>query len=374
MRLLICADTSAGGGAGRINQLLAEGLLARGVEVVQAGPAELGHPAPLAPPGAGGGQALLEDRTPAARCFSTAQPDLVLFACGGPHSLVAAREEAARQGIPCVSLIHQVDPRWASPTLRPRIARLFAASRQVVAVSEHNLRLLRSAFGLDQGRGRVILNALPERFFAPVNPAVRRAIRRELALAVGALLVVTTARVELAKGPHHLLEVVRRLPSDGDHPGARLRFVWAGEGTRRAQLTAMARMLEQGERLRFLGPRADTLPLLAAADLAVLPSEAEGMPLAVMEAMALGIPTIATDAGGIAEALADTGVVVGDPCSDREGSRSQLLAALLTLAQDPHRRRSLGEAARGRAKNLFRADRMVDDYWNVLRVAPSASG
>jgi glycosyltransferase involved in cell wall biosynthesis len=98
------------------------------------------------------------------------------------------------------------------------------------------------------------------------------------------------------------------------------------------------------------------------------------MPLAVMEAMALGVPTIATAAGGIAEALADTGVVVGDPCTDREGTRRRLLAALLRLARDPHERRSLGDAARGRARELFRAERMLDDYLGVLRRALAASG
>jgi glycosyltransferase involved in cell wall biosynthesis len=366
MRLLIAADTVATGGAGRINQLLAEGLRARGMEVILAGPEHLGHPDPLAPAGSGGGQALLEDRLPAAQTFAVVRPDLVLFACGGPHSLVAAREEAAAQGIPFISLVHQVDGRWASPELQPRIAALFAASREVVAVSEHNLRLLRSSFGLEDHRGRVIVNALPEPCFAPIDPALRGSIRQELGLPPEALLVLTAARVDLAKGPQHLLEVVRSLPSAGEDAATRLRFVWAGEGPPRKQLTALARMLGQGERLRFIGPRADVLPLLAAADLAVLPSEAEGMPLAVLESMALGVPMIAADAGGTAEALADTGVVVGDLCSDREGTRERLLAALVRLARDPGERRRLGDLAWQRARRLFRQERMVGDYLDVL--------
>ncbi len=373
MRLLIAADTVATGGAGRINQLLAEGLRARSMEVILAGPEYLGHSDPLAPAGSGGGRALLDDRLPAAQAFAALQPDLVLFACGGPHSLVAAREEAAAQGIPFISLVHQVDGRWASPGLQPRISALFAASREVVAVSEHNLRLLRSCFGLEDQHGRVIVNALPEMFFAPVDPALRGSIREELGLSPEALLVLTAARVDLAKGPQHLLEVVRYLPSGGEDAATRLRFVWAGEGPPRNQLTALARMLGQGERLRFIGPRDDVLSLLAAADLAVLPSEAEGMPLAVLEAMALGVPMIAADAGGTAEALADTGVVVGDLCSDREGTRERLLAALLRLARDPAERQRLGDLARKRATLLFRQERMVEDYLGVLQQSLPAS-
>lgn len=167
------------------------------------------------------------------------------------------------------------------------------------------------------------------------------------------LLVVSVARLDPQKDP---LGLIRAFAAAlGRDPRARLLF--AGEGSLREAAAAEAAALGLAARVHFLGVQAGVPELLSAADIFALFSTYEGNPMAVMEAMAAGLPVVATSVGGVPELVVDgeTGLLV--PAGDRDA----FAASLAALASDPARRRALAESARNRAQD-FHADRMVASY------------
>jgi glycosyltransferase involved in cell wall biosynthesis len=142
------------------------------------------------------------------------------------------------------------------------------------------------------------------------------------------------------KGVHLLLEALAdpRLPAD-------LTLQLAGDGPERAALEDQARRAGLAERVRFLGFRTEVPQLLAEADAFVLPSLLEQQPLALTEAMAAGLPCLATDVGGVADQLGPDGVVVA------AGSAAALADGLLALLEPDAA--DLGRRAAQRARERF---------------------
>ena len=123
----------------------------------------------------------------------------------------------------------------------------------------------------------------------------------------------------------------------------------AGDGPGLTEVTSALTRNGLSQRVELLGARADVPDLLARADVFVLSSRSEGFPVSVLEAMAAGLPVVATKVGGVAEAVVDgeTGLLV--PAADPEA----LACALERLVADGELRRRLGAAGRGRALSLF---------------------
>lgn len=377
--VLIFSDRSGIFGAEQIDHRLALGFLTAGFQVSMAQPTAMNdlvaerlhhgiahHWLPLddlynwrqpAPS--------LSDPGPAERCFAEVRPDLIVFADSCPLANLAAKQTAARSGIPFLVLVHCVQPTWAeqyAPFLQ-RLPALYAAAREVVAVSRENLDLLRSHFGLAFHRGRVILNGRPEAFFAPRNPADRQSVRVDLGVPADHLLVLTIGRYEGVKGYDLLLEAMpylRRCPQWG-----RLAFFWVGSGTMEDAYRRVARLLGGG-RVRLLGERSNIPALLDAADLMVHPARFEGMPLVLLEAMAKGLPIVATAVSGIPEALGEAGVLLPSPIGCH-AFKHHLANAVCALAADPDRREGLGQAARARARACFTEARMLADWTDLLK-------
>ena len=115
-------------------------------------------------------------------------------------------------------------------------------------------------------------------------------------------MIVSIGRLATQKGHRYLLEACARLLRDVPH----LQLVLAGEGESRAALEALARTLRIDHCTHMPGHRSDVQPVLDAADYFVLPSLWEAMPFALLEAMASGVPAVATDVAGVAE-LVETG-------------------------------------------------------------------
>lgn len=115
--------------------------------------------------------------------------------------------------------------------------------------------------------------------------------------------------------------------------------------------------------MRFLGLRKDVARLLRGADLFLLTSISEGIPLTVIEAMAAGLPVVATRVGGLAEVVADgtTG------CLAPSGDDAALAEQVLRLADEPALRHRLGEAGRQRAAGLFSEDQMHAAYFQLYK-------
>ena len=159
---------------------------------------------------------------------------------------------------------------------------------------------------------------------------------------------VTVGRLVPWKQVNGLLEALTEVPELG--------LVVVGDGPERPRLERRARELGVQDRVYFAGrrPKKEALGLMAACDLFVLNSAYEGLPHVVLEAMALGLPVVATAAGGTPEVVRDgeTGVLV-------PGRYATLGASLSALARDPALRRRLGRAARQWVGERLSAENMI---------------
>jgi glycosyltransferase involved in cell wall biosynthesis len=172
-------------------------------------------------------------------------------------------------------------------------------------------------------------------------------------------LVGVVARLQPEKGVEYFLRAAARVTAK--FPEAH--FVVAGDGPLRQELVALSEDLGLRERVHFLGFRSDASELMESLDGLVVPSLTEGSPLVTLEAMAAGVPVVASAVGGIPDQIRH----------DREGllvppgDAAAISDALLTLLRDPARASRLGEAARRRAASRFSHDTMVRRIEDVYR-------
>ena len=305
----------------------------------------------------------LSDESVARDCIEATRPDLMLFGVGFPFSSLAAKHAAHRFGVDFLVLVHVVRPDWAQrfADFLPSLTGAWAVARDVVAVSGNNLGMLRDCYGLPDARGRVIHTSRPPEFFAPRSEEKRREIRQSLGVADEDVLAMTVGRFDHEKGYDLLLDalaLLRRSPCRD-----RLAWAWVGDGPLRSRAARLARLVGGG-RVHVIGEHGDVAGLLDAADLLVHPSRSEGLPLAVLEAMAKGLPVVASPVGGIPEALGDTGVLLPEPGDP--AFRRALADSVCDLVLDEPRRRSLGRLARARAESEFSESRMVDQWLDLV--------
>ncbi|MDX2243333.1 MAG: glycosyltransferase [Leptolyngbyaceae cyanobacterium bins.302] len=317
-------------------------------------------------------QRTFTDTTDAQAALQQYQPDLIVFSDGCPLSNFAAKQVAIELQIPFVIVVGFVAPNLShhfpegvnpAPILT-RLAGYFDRAKAVVAVSQNNLELLRSLFHLPAHQGQVIHYGRPPQYFEPYRQEVRDRLRTELQLPANAVLCFTPARLEPIKGYQYQLNAILRLQQAGNL--GQLHFAWAGEGSLQEWLEQAIQQEALGDRIHLLGQRWDVVDWLDTADIFVLPSEVEGMPLAIMEAMAKGLPIVATAVSGIPEELGDTGVLLPDPTVNPEGTVQGLTETLPSLATVAQRRKAIGQAGQQRAKQMFREERMIQETLNVL--------
>jgi glycosyltransferase involved in cell wall biosynthesis len=174
--------------------------------------------------------------------------------------------------------------------------------------------------------------------------SARRSIREELGIDDDHLVIGTVANLRATKGYPDLLMAAKLVADQDDN----VSFVAVGQGPMEAELHERHRALGLGNRFRFLGYRADACEVMAAFDIFCLASHHEGLPIALMEAMVLGLPSVATRVGGNAEIIADgdTGILVPPR------QPGALAEALLALARDPDRRATMAPAASHRGDEL----------------------
>lgn len=187
----------------------------------------------------------------------------------------------------------------------------------------------------------------------------REKCRRALGFAPDEFVVGSIARLTAVKNLGHLLDAARLLLDRIDNP-AKVRVVIAGpDGGSESALRAQVRSLDLTRHVRFLGPRRDVPEVLRALDAFVLPSYQEGVSLAVLEAMAMGVPVVATQVDNIAETAPDAALFV----SPLDPYRTAL--ALRDLIEHPALRRELGRRAR-RLAMRHGLDRMARGYERVF--------
>lgn len=253
------------------------------------------------------------------------------------YALLAARLARVPVRVSTVQLYVELD---REPHTSRQRALLGWSVDRFVAVSRHVGELLERDLGLPADKIEVVHNAIdPAAVRRPPDPA----LRAELTGAQNGQLVLVPARLDPQKGHRHLLRAA------ADVPGAI--FALAGEGAEREPLEDLARSLGVDDRVIFLGYRSDIAALLAVSDLVVLPSLFEGLPVALLEAMAAGRPVIASRIGGVDELVEDdrNGLLVepGDPAG--------LAQAIRALLADPERARRLAEAASELVERRFSA-------------------
>ena len=281
---------------------------------------------------------------------------------------------ARRQGIPVVSTIQNVHSRmyaaefsWTKSRAALALDRLTSRSAaRLLAVStgvKHDL--LRA--GVTPSRVVVVPNAFdPSRESAPGQ---RERARLAFGCSDGEVVIGTVALLKAQKGVHDLIDAARIVTAED----ARIRFVHVGGGPLESLVRSEIGRGPLADRFRLMGWVEDPLALLPGMDVFVLPSHWEGLPVALLEAMAASLPAIGTRVAGIEEVIVDrhTGRLVEarDPAA--------LAAAILDLARAPDLCRTMGQAGRHRldqfdARPVARATRQV--YLDVLREARASTG
>jgi glycosyltransferase involved in cell wall biosynthesis len=253
-------------------------------------------------------------------------------------------------GLPHLITMH--GGRYYAGHLRRRLAlRLaVASSGATVAVSSGLAAHLGRDLHVRPSRITVIPNGVRPR---PADPR-RPGLREVLGLGPDHRLLVSVGNLYPVKGHRHLLDALALLAPR--HP--RLHLAIAGRGHLEGALSARARQHGLARRVHLLGLSSDVPGVLAAADVFVLPSLSEGLPLALLEAMFAGCAIVASDVGDVGAALAhgDAGVLV--PAGDSPA----LAAAIHGLLADPSRARSLGESAARRAASEYGQAQMLRRY------------
>jgi glycosyltransferase involved in cell wall biosynthesis len=189
----------------------------------------------------------------------------------------------------------------------------------------------------------------------------RGAVRAGLGLDDETLLFLSVGSLTLQKDHRGLIEAAAKVRDP------RVFIAIAGDGPLQEELSERIRSAQCGDRVALLGRRLDVPDLLRAADAFVLGSRFEGLPITVLEAMAAGVPCVATSVGGVPEAIDDgrTGLLVpaGDP--------DALAGAIDRLAGDGELREQLAAAARSTYEGAFRAEQMVRQSEALYEVACS---
>ncbi len=236
--------------------------------------------------------------------------------------------------------------RWTLETLERVMSR--ACTDMVVSVSETDRRDAVARGIVPATRIRTIPNGI-----VPAPPSLDgAAARRRLGLALDQPVVGTVGRLARQKSPEDVVRVaahvVREIPAAA--------FLLVGDGPLRAGLERLARDLGVARNVRFLGVRDDVDAILPALDVLLLTSLWEGMPLTILEAMAAGLPVVATRVNGVPEVVAHgaTGLLA------EPRDVPALAAHVLALLGARESAQAMGEAGRQRVGERFTFGRTVD--------------
>jgi glycosyltransferase involved in cell wall biosynthesis len=242
--------------------------------------------------------------------------------------------------------------RWVNPLLARLPGRLCAVSA--------DLKRHMVAEGFPPDRIQVLYNGIDTGEMPGEDERCRA--RAELGLPRDAYVIGTAGRLDPVKNLSALIDAHAALAQQ--RPGARLVII--GSGPMQPELESQARARGIGDVVHFSGYRADVRRLMASFDVYVNCSTYEGVSLTILEAMATGLPVVATRVGGNPEVVID-GVDGVDGVDEDTGilvptGSPALALALVALASNPIRRRALGDAGRQRVVRDFSIDRMVDEY------------
>ena len=269
---------------------------------------------------------------------------------------VLGRAAAWREGVPALHTAHAWSFSEGQPWRRVAMAlpveiAAGRATRRFIAVSEADRRIALRYGVARAAQIRVVHNGVADTDLRATPDAC------------GVPTVAMVARLAAPKDPMLLLRALTGVR-------APFRLLLVGDGPERGLVERSARDLGLAERVAVTGVSSEVPRLLAGVQVGALVSRQEGFPLAVLEAMRAGLPVIASDVGGVREAVEDgvTGLLVA------RGDLAGLRAALERLLTDPPLRRALGDAGRRRYEQRFTAARAVAGTEAVYRELAEEGG
>jgi L-malate glycosyltransferase len=228
---------------------------------------------------------------------------------------------------------------------------LYAAD-EIITICEYTKKILIKYDNYPQKRTRVIYNGVDvEAFRRPVESAKKK---EELGLPSDSKIIGIVARLDPVKNHSLLFRAFNLITHDLSNT-----FVMVvGEGPEENKLKALAQELGIADRIRFLGSRRDISELLHICDVFVLPSISEGMPVTLIEAMASGVPTVATCVGGNCEVVRDgiTGFIV------RDNEIGEISNRILTIINNKELGKTMGQAGAKWVGEAFNINKTIDSY------------
>jgi glycosyltransferase involved in cell wall biosynthesis len=235
-----------------------------------------------------------------------------------------------------------------------------------IAAISHKVADALGEAGVARDHLRIIPSGVDCDHFCRANSAERGAARDHLGNVHDAFLVGTVGMLEERKGHRYLLEAIATLNRSRD-ASSRIKCAIAGDGPMRGELVKLARDSGIANDVLFLGMIGDTRQLLDALDLFVFPSLKEGLGVALLEAMACGLPVVATRAGGVVDIVEDghSGLLVESRDS------ASIASSIAALEHDAPRRSLLGSAARMRVGENFSMDAMTNNTLDLYRTCLS---
>ncbi|SDJ57014.1 Glycosyltransferase involved in cell wall bisynthesis [Pedobacter sp. ok626] len=225
---------------------------------------------------------------------------------------------------------------------------------QTICVSESNLKEGLSRFPM--ANATVILNGINQQKF---NPDQRfKDVKEELNIAADAILVGYIARITAQKEPLNFLRAIAQVPVH-----LNVKFMIVGDGELKAEMLELACSLNLNDRVVFQDFRSDIPEVLNALDIFCLPSLWEGLPIALLEAMAMRKAIVATEIDGIKDLIkaGENGLLIPISCPDK------IAEAIILLIEDPELRRRLGEQAGLTIRDKFNVERMTRSVEEVYR-------
>jgi glycosyltransferase involved in cell wall biosynthesis len=294
-----------------------------------------------------------------ARLFRSLKPDLVLtYGWGGTDAILAARLCGLRR------VIHTEDGFQSDELHGQKLTRLLTRrvllrlARRVVCPSRALVRVAARQWWLPSRLVRYLPNGVDATRFRPASPAEKEAARRRFGCLPGECVVGTVGMLRREKNHARLLRafaaVAARRPS---------RLLVVGDGPLREDLVCQARQAGLAERVVFTGALDDPVDACRALDVFALSSDTEQMPLALLEAMGMGLPVVSTDVGDVKAMVS--------PENRRLvtllGRDSDYAAALGELLENDRARVSLGEANRAACLSRFELGTMIRAYERLYR-------
>lgn len=269
---------------------------------------------------------------------------------------IVIRAIPSRRRPPVVHTEHNLWPRY-QPITRLCNALTFRRNAGALAVSDGVAASMRRRFG---GPWVTVLHHGIDLTRSVHGTAARAAARERLGFPSAAHVIGTVANFTRKKDHATLLDAVAVLASA--HPD--LRVLLIGSGPLEQELRARATRLNLERSVVFAGSRGDVTDILPALDVFVLSSRYEGLPVSLLEAMASGVPPVATAVGGVPEVVTDG----RDGLLTLAGQPESLATAIGRLLDDAHLRSRLGAAARVRARDfdIARAVRFMEQWYEEI--------